>query len=174
MTSTPYSVTDSLNRLTDSGGGTTGSTIAAGVGVYNITLPIKSLDGLGTSAIDIMTEYVPGHRFKVLGWDFITTVAGTGSGASQVFNLEIGSTNLTGGGLTVTLAATAAVGAKIAGAAITGANTGSATDKLSVEMAASGTAFTAGQGYFLVKVQNLDTADAFASLAAIANLTSTV
>ena len=50
------------------------------------------------------------------------------------------------------------------GTAVTAANTGTATDNISIEMAAGGTVFTAGAGYFLIKIQNLDTADAVASL----------
>lgn len=153
--------------VTDSGTGTVGTAIAAGVGVQTVTIPLTSLaTGLSTSAIDLLTEYVPGFRGKLLKFDFVTTVAGTGSGASQVFNLEIETTNVTGGVLTVTLSSTDTIGKVTAGTAITAANTFSATQKLSIEMAASGTVFTAGAGYFVLKLQNLDTADALATLTA--------
>jgi len=174
MTSTPFTTTNSHIRLTDNGGGTAASALAAGVGVYNLTIPCMLLKDLGTSAIDVVTGLVLGHRFKLLAFDFFTYVAGTGTSASQVFNLEIGSTNTTGGALTVTLASTSAIGELTEGTAFTAANTGSATDAISIELAASGTAFTAGEGHFVLKVQNLDTADAFASLAALPNMTSTV
>ncbi len=40
--------------------------------------------------------------------------------------------------------------------AITALNEGSATDTISIEMAASGTVFTAGAGYFVITIQTLD------------------
>lgn len=153
--------------ITDNSTGTAGSTFAAGVGISHIIhVPRPNVDW-GTSAIDMITTITPGYKFKILGLDFVTTVAGTGAGASQVFNLEIGTTNVTGGVCTVTLASTDTIGKITAGTAVTAANTGTASDTISLEMAASGTAFTAGSGYFVIKIQNMDTADAVASLAAL-------
>lgn len=152
--------------LTNNTTGTPGATLAAGVGISTLIHPLTSLaTGLGALAIDLLTNYVPGYRFKLLKFDFITTVAGTGAGASQIFNLEIGTTNVTNT-LTVTLASTAAIGQLTSGAPnpIVAANVGTATDTLSIEMAAGGTVFTAGAGYFLIQIQNMDSADAFASL----------
>lgn len=156
-------------QLGDNTTGTASSTLAAGVGVSTITVPVPALDDLGTSAIDLLTAYTPGYAFKVLGFSFVTTKAGTGSSASQVFNLEIGTTNLTGGVLTVLLADTDTVGKVTAATAITAANVGTAADTLSIEMAASGTVFTAGAGYFVIKLQNMDVANAVASLASKLN-----
>lgn len=128
-----------------------------GNGTYYLYHPLTSLaTGLSTSAIDILTGFTVGHNFRILSWGFATTVAGTGSGASQTFNLEIGTTNVTGGALNVTLASTSDIGEITNATAITAANVGSATDTLSIEMAASGTVFTAGAGYFFIKIQNLD------------------
>lgn len=152
-------------NLTDSTTGTPGATLAAGVGISTLIHPLTSLvTGLGVLAIDLMTGYVPGYRFKILALDFITTVAGTNAGAVQVFNLEIGATNVTGGVCTVNLAGTAAIGQLTSGTAVTATNIGTASDAISLEMAAGGTVFTAGAGYFLIKIQNMDTADAIASL----------
>lgn len=151
--------------ITNSTGGSASTTLAAGVGIYNLTIPLTSLaTGLSTSAIDLMTNITVGHKFKVLDFYFVTTVAGTGSGASQTFNLEIGTTNLTGGSLNVTLSSTDTIGKVTASSAITAANTGTASDTLSLEMAASGTVFTAGAGYFVIRIQNMDIADAISSL----------
>lgn len=154
------------SALTDSTGGTAATTLTSTVGVTQLTIPLTSLaTGLSTSAIDLMTNITPGYAFKVLGFSFVKTVAGTGSGASQTFNLEIGTTNLTGGSLNVTLASTDTIGEITAASAITAANTGTASDTLSIEMAASGTVFTAGAGYFVITIQNMDTVNAFAFLA---------
>lgn len=156
--------------ITDNSTGTGSTTIAAGAGVSTVTIPITRLaTDLSTSAMDLLTNYTPGYRFKVLGLSFVTTTAGTGTSASQVFNLEIGSTNVTGGVLTLALADTDTIGKVTAATAVTAANVGTASDTISLEMAASGTVFTAGAGYFVLKIQNMDTADAIASLAARAN-----
>lgn len=155
-----------IANFTDNSTGSAGSTIAAGVGRSLFIHPLTSLvTGLSTAAIDLLTNYTPGFRFKILSIDFVTTVAGTGSGASQTFNLEIGTTNLTGGVVNVTLASTATVGAITAGSAVTANNTGTASDNISLEMAAGGTVFTAGAGYFVIRLQNLDDADFTASVA---------
>lgn len=139
--------------------------VASGVGISTLIIPLTSLaTGLGALAIDLLTAFVPGYKFKLLSFDFVTTVVGAGAGASQVFNLEIGATNVTGGVLTVTLASTSAIGAITSGTAITAANTGTAANNVSLEMAAGGTVFTSGAGYFVINIQNMDTADAVASL----------
>lgn len=151
--------------LTDSTTGTTTTTLAAGVGVYDMVIPSPAnLSTLSTGGVDVVTGFIPGHKFKILSYEFITTVAGTGASASLVFNFEIGTTNLTGGALTLLLADTDTIGKRTAATAITAANTGTSTDTVSLEVAGSGTAFTAGAGFFVVKVQNMDTADAFAGL----------
>lgn len=152
--------------LTDNSTGTASNTIAAGVGVSSFIAPLSSLaTGLSTGALDLLTGYTPGYRFQLLAIDWVTTLAGTGAAASQIFNLEINATNVTGGVVTVTLASTATVGSITAGTAITAANIGTATDTISLEMAAGGTVFTAGAGYFVIRIRNLDTSDAAASLA---------
>ncbi len=115
---------------------------------------------------------MPGYAFKLLSLEFVTTTLGTGTSASQVLNLEIGSTNVTGGALTILLADTDTLGKKTAATAITAANTGTSTDTLSIEVAAGGTAFTAGAGFLLIKLQNMDTVNAIASLAPKSNATT--
>lgn len=153
--------------LTDNSTGSASDTIAAGSGKHTLYHPLTSLaTGLSTAAIDILTDYTLGYKFKLTLFSFATTLAGTGSSASQVFNLEIVTTNVTGGVLTLALADTAAIGQIKAATAISAANTGTAAQAFSIEMAASGTVFTAGAGYFIVGVQNMDTADAIASLSA--------
>jgi hypothetical protein len=158
--------------MTDNSTGSAGDTIAAGAGCYKLTIPVTpNMSALGTGGVDVATGIVIGHKFKILSWEFITTLAGTGSGASLVFNLEIGTTDVgtSPSTCTVTLAGTDTIGKRTAGTAISGANTGAAAAAISLEVAGSGTAFTAGTGYFVVEIQNMDTADAIASLAAKLN-----
>jgi len=159
-----------VGALTDSTGGVASDTLAAGVGIFTVALPLTSLaTGLSTGALDLMTNYTPGYAFKILKFDWVTTIVGAGAGATQTFNLEIGTTNVTGGVVNPTLASTATIGVLTAGTAVSANNTGTSADTISVEMAAGGTVFSSGAGYFLLKLQNLDTTNALASLAAKIN-----
>ena len=134
--------------------------VAYAGGVYSLAHPLTSIaTGLSTSAIDLLTSLTLGHRFKLISLAFVTTTVGAdgeGDPALQVFNLEIGSTNVTGGVVTLNAAATNTIGKVTAGTAITALNEGSATDTISIEMADAGVAFASGAGYFVIMVQNLD------------------
>lgn len=155
--------------LTDSTGGSVAdATLAATAGVSTLSIPIQ-LASMTTSAADLVTAFTPGYKFKILGLSFATTTVSTGDGASQVLNLEIGTTNLTGGALTLTLAGTDTLGELTAATAVTAANTGAADATISVEVAASGTVFTAGSGVLLVTIQNMDVADNMAKAAELTN-----
>jgi len=154
-----------LVDLTDSTTGTASDTLAATVGIQTVAIPLQ-LASMTTSAADLMTAYTPGYAFELLSLEFITTTLGTGASASQVLNLEIGTTNVTGGVLTILLADTDVLGEKKAATAITAANVGTASDTISLEVAASGTVFTAGAGFLLLKLRNMDTVNAVASLGA--------
>ena len=129
--------------------------VASPAGVYTASFT-QTLANLGTSAVSPVT-WVPGHRFKVLSVKARTAVAGTGSGATQVFTAKIGSTAMTGGVLTLNLAnQQTTYGQNVSATTITAANEGTATDSVVLAMAASGTVFSAGQVDFLIKIQNLD------------------
>lgn len=152
---------------TDSTGGATTAAAAAGVGQVTLTLPAPAnLSTLSTGGVDVVTGLIIPFKFKVISWEFMTTVAGTGSGASLVFNLEIGTVDVgtVASTCTVTLAGTDTIGKRTAATAVSGANTGAAGAALSLEVAGGGTAFTAGSGYFMVTIQNMDTADAFTAI----------
>lgn len=157
-----------ITALTDETDGTAADTLELTAGIVTLAFPLQ-LAAMTTSAADLMTDYVPGYAFELLSAEFITTNPGVGASASQVLNLEIGATNVTGGVVTLTEASTSALGEKTAGTAITAANVGTKTDTLSIEVAADGTVFTAGAGTLLVKLRNLDTVNALASLSAKVN-----
>ena len=131
------------------------------VGTSILTIPHTMASG--TSAGEVATTYTLGFAFKILGWSFVTDVPGVGSGASRVFNMEIGAVDVgtVASTCTLTEASTSDKGEKTAGTTVTGANTGSATDTFSIEVASGGTAFSAGSGYFLVQIQNTEISDAF-------------
>lgn len=152
--------------ITDNGTGAEASAIAAGVGVYELafkaTLPVG-----GTTAVDQVTAFTPGHKFKILAWSYVEDVPTTGTNSSRVYNMEIGTTDVGTVASTVTITtASAAAGRVIAGTAVSGANTGTSTDTISIEVAASGTTHVSGSGTFVIRIQNMDTADAFASILA--------
>jgi hypothetical protein len=132
----------------------TNTGLGTGPGVYTVSIPL-ALASMTTSAADLVTGWIPGHAGKILKVQFVTTTLGTGSGASQVINLEIGSTDVTGGVLTLLLADATPLGKIKDATAITAANEFTATDSISVEVAASGTVFTAGSGALLIQIQNL-------------------
>lgn len=155
--------------ITDSTTGDSAATAAAaGFGVYTLVLPVTLPVG-GTTAVDQVTAFTIGHKFKILSWAYLEAVATTGTNSTRPYNMEIGTTDVgtVPSVLTITTAG-AAVGRIIAGAAVAGANTGSAAATFSIEVAASGTTHDAGSGAFLVTIQNMDTADAYA--AALAKL----
>lgn len=153
-----------VTPLTDSTTGSAGATLAAGTGVYDLVFPVTLPVG-GTSAGDLVTAFTPGHKGKILAVSYVEAVAATGTTSSRVYNVEVGSTDVTGGVVTVTTAS-AAVGRVVAGTSVTAANTFSASDNISIEVASGGTTHDAGSGAFHIRCQNMDTADAAASLAA--------
>jgi len=158
-----FAQSGTLTELTDNSTGTASDTVAAGVGCVTVSLPITLAQITGAG--DVLTTYTPGYKFKVLSVDFaVTTVVTTGSKAATL-NVEIGTTNVTGGEVALTSANCTPLGAVVAGSAVTAANTGAANATISVE-AASVTAFSEGAGVLLIKLQNMDTADAVASAAA--------
>jgi len=147
--------------MTDNSTGAASTTVAAGVGMETIVLPVDLASITG--AADVLTNYTPLYKFKILSVSFAVSKPVTTGGKAADLNLEIGTTNVTGGVVSLTSANCTPLGALVAGTAITAANTGSASDTISVE-AANVTAFVEGQGYLLVRTQNMDTADAAASI----------
>lgn len=152
--------------LTNNTTGVAGNTLAAGAGITTFFFTHTFIGG--TSAIDVLTNFTPGFKFKILSVVAATSVLLVGASGSRVFNLEIDTTDVTGGVVTVPIA-NAAVGVVTAGTAITALNTGTAAQTISIELQNGGTAFTAGMITFAITVQNMDTADAIASLAAKIN-----
>lgn len=92
---------------------------------------------------DWVTTWTPGFVGRVVKTYFVGEVVGTAYAGTV--NLEIGTTNLTGGTIALTTTAGLAKGSVVAGAAITAGNIFSATDTLSVEIT-SDTTDAAGSG----------------------------
>lgn len=149
--------------MVDNSTGTASDTIAAGVGVQTISLFITATS---IANGDLLTNYVPGYRFKILSFDARCATPVTTNAKASNLNLEINTTDLTGG--VIALSGTYAQGAAQAGSAVTGNNVGTAGQSISVE-ASSTTAFVEGAFWLLIRIQNMDEADAFASLADYVN-----
>lgn len=145
--------------LTDSTTGTASNTLAPGTGVETLIFYIEAAT---IANGDLMTNYVPGYNFKILKFEARCAKPVTTGAKAATLNLEIDTTNITGG--VISLAGTYALGAAQAGTAVTGANTGTNTQSISIEAAAV-TAFVEGAFWLIIEIQNMDTASAVASLA---------
>jgi hypothetical protein len=105
----------------------------------NVYIPIPS----GTSAAEIITDWVAGFGYTVESVKAYVAVAGTGSGATRTLRVIKGASTVVASG-TVTLAGTDTLGEQTA-LSVTAANAEfSDTDTLTVDFASGGTAFTAG------------------------------
>lgn len=153
------------NDITDNSTGTPSDTISVGAGQSTLTIHRTFLTGV--AAGDVVTNMVLGYAFEILSWSFVNNVVSVGAGASRVYNMEIGAVDVgtVPSTLTLTEAGTDTVGEVTDGTAVAGANVGSATDTFTIECAAGGTAFTSGNGFFLIRIKNLDSANAWASVA---------
>lgn len=159
--------------LTDTTGGTpSGSnTLLPGASESLVVFPIPSLvTGIGTGGITWMPAYTPGFNFEILQLDYISTLASTGAGATQTFQPQITGGGVTGGAVTITLAnSNTTLGKLVSGTVITAANTGGTGDTISIVVNAGGTVFTAGSGYFIMRIRNLDSTNALSTIAATLN-----
>lgn len=102
-----------------------------------------------TDAVDVLTNFTPGFAGAITSVAFAVTVPVTTAAKATTLNLEIGTTNLTGGVVALTSANCTPLGAVIAGTAITANNTFGATDTISIE-ASSTTQFSEGAGVLLI------------------------
>lgn len=115
-----------------------------------LTLPVFALAGV--SAADVVTTINPGIDGYITYVEWVQGVPVTTAAKAATLNLEIGTTNVTGGTVALTSAACTPLGKVIAGSAITAENRLEKGDTLSVE-ASSVTAFVEGSGSLLVYVQ---------------------
>ena len=103
----------------------------------------------GLTAADVITAWTPGFAGTINKVEFVSKVAVTTGAKAADLNLEIGTTNLTGGVVGLTSANCTPKGVVVAGTAVTAANTFTATDTISVE-AANVTTFVEGDGWLIV------------------------
>lgn len=115
--------------------------------VFSLPITLAGITGAG----DVLTTFTPGFSGRIISLAFGVTTAVTTAAKAATLNMEIGTTDLTGGAVALTSANCTPLGAVVAGSAVTAANSFTATDTISVE-AASVTAFAEGAGVLLVTV----------------------
>lgn len=105
-----------------------------------------------TTAMDVVTDFRPGVEGTIEDLSWVQNAPVTTASKLATLNVEIGTTDLTGGTVALTSAACTPMGKVIQGAAITGNNTLTRDSKISVE-ASSVTAFAEGSGTLFVRVR---------------------
>lgn len=105
-----------------------------------------------TAAGDVMSDIRPGVYGTIEYWEFVVTKPVTTAAKLATLNLEIDTTNVTGGAIALTSAAATPLGKVIPGAAITGANVLTPDSALSIE-SSSVTAFAEGQGFVNIRIR---------------------
>jgi hypothetical protein len=118
--------------------------------VVVLTIPVFAMAGI--TAADVVTEIRPGVAGTIEHWEWVQGAPVTTASDAATLNLEIDTTNVTGGTIALTSAACTPLGKVIPCAAITGNNTLTKASKLSVE-ASSVTAFAEGSGYLLIRIR---------------------
>lgn len=101
---------------------------------------------------DLVTSYPLKYDGKVVGFRWVQEVPVTTASKLSTLNIEIGTTNLTGGTIALTSAACTPRGKIIESAAITAGNLFKKGDTLSVE-ASSTTAFVEGTGSVCIDLE---------------------
>lgn len=100
---------------------------------------------------DVVTTFTPGIKGKILKLSAAVNTVVTTAAKAATLNLEIGTTDVTGGALALTSANMTPLGAVVDASAITAANTFGATDSISIE-ASSVTAFSEGSIVLLIVI----------------------
>ena len=158
----------SVNQLTDNTTGVASDTLSVGVGVYILPIYVQLAQITATT----ICQFTPGHRFSLQGIAFSAEIAVTTAAKLATLTPSIGGVSVTGGALALTSANCTPKGTTVAGSAITAANTGTNAQVVGV-VASAVTPFTEGTGWVFLKIQNLDVADAFATLASHVNSVQT-
>jgi len=154
-----------ITALTDNTGGAATNTLAVGVGESIVSLFVNLAD---LANHDLLTAYTPGFAFKILAMDFAVEKAATTAAKLATLTPYINATPTTGGVVSLTSANCTPQGNVVAGTAVTAANVGTNADTISITGSAV-TSFVEGSGWVLLRIKDMDTANAFASLASKVN-----
>jgi hypothetical protein len=105
-----------------------------------------------TTVGNVVTEFIPGLEGTIEDVQFVVTDPVVTASKTVTLNLEIDTTNVTGGGLTLTSAALTPLGKVVFGTLVTANNVLVRESKLSVESSAV-TAFAEGEGVLIIRVR---------------------
>ena len=98
---------------------------------------------------DIVTAFTPGHRGVITKFFATATTKASTAAKLSTLNIEIGTTNTTGGTIALTTAGLDTLGKVVESSAFTAANVFTATDTLSIE-ASSTTTFIEGRAMLTI------------------------
>lgn len=107
-------------------------------------LHLGHIDWVTSANGNIRTGIIAPCHARILSVYAMIDIAPTGSSGSAAYNLEIGGTNVTGGAVTISTAATGTKGQKVEGTAVTAENIIHAGDAIDVEAASVATTRTTG------------------------------
>jgi len=142
------------NQLFKTGGAAANPAWANARGQEILSIPVKLAK---VANGDVFTNFVPGFAGTIKKVSFAVFDPVVTAGKAATLNIEINTTNITGGVVALTSANCAVNGAVINGTAVTAGNVFSATDSISIE--ASGvTAFVEGEGVVLIVMEPVVTA----------------
>lgn len=128
----------------------TAASLANGAVTDNLAFPIV-LSTVTTG--DVVTAFTPGYSGKITAMSFLVNEKVTTASKNASFNAEIGTTNVSGGIVTVNSTNAATLGVVVAGSSITGNNTFGASDTISIE-ADTVAAFAEGGGTLYLRIEN--------------------
>lgn len=114
---------------------------------HTYTLPVFAMADIADG--DVVTAVTPGYAGTIEKVYWIQGTPVTTASKASTLNLEIGTTDVTGGTIELTSAACTPLGTIIDGAAITAENTFTSTDTISLE-ASSTTTFVEGAGTVVI------------------------
>lgn len=126
----------------------------ASYGFHRAFIESPNVIPTGTGAATLRAAFTPGFRFIIEKVRWVTTVAGTGAGASRTFRV-LKNASVVAATRTLVLADTAAVGQTVDYTVTAADATFDDDDTLTLDVAAGGTAFTAGQGYVEIQYRAL-------------------
>lgn len=135
-----------VNLVIRSSGGTTG--IAKSYTYLQFPVTLSAADNA-----DIVTDFVPGFVGKIVGVHYVAQVAATTADKTADISLEIGTTAVTGGVVSLTTEAAGTVGKVTDGSAITAENVLAADSKISIVAANTAAPFIEGSGTIVVKIE---------------------
>ena len=121
-----------------------------GNGIVELVFPVDLVNI--TTTQDVVTDYEPCIDGTIEHISFVVNKPVTTASKLASLNVEIGTTNLTGGVVALTSALATPMGKIIEGSAITGNNTLTKDSKISIE-AASVTAFSEGTGSIRIRIR---------------------